>query len=137
MIPTMPALGIRFVIGKFDDDEDSYGTACWKIFWGTIRPDSLGTALLFEGDTEGTPSRENVYCLAIQSNDSRVLETVKATLAASPAFRDVAASPMFVEGDACRREPLPEAGKVSAAGRLVDANEWTCGAALAEVRRLG
>ena len=131
MIPNMPVLGIRFDIGKVD--EGGYGKACWKIFWRTVKLDSLGTALLFEGDTDATPSRENVYCLAIQSFDSRVLDTVKAALAASPAYLEVAATPMFVEGDACLREPLPEAGKVSAVGRLVDANEWTCGAALAEV----
>ena len=132
MIPSMPALGIRFDIGRVD--EGAYGKACWKIFWQTITLESLGTALLFEGDTNATPSSENVYCLGVQSFDSRVLEAVKEALAASPAYHEVSANPMFVEGDACLREPLVEAGKVSAVGRLVDATEWTCGAALAEVQ---
>lgn len=136
MIPGMPALGIRFDIGSID--EGGYGKACWKIFWQTITPESLGTALLFEGDTAATlaatPESENVYCLAVQSFDGRVLETVKEALAASPAYHEVSATPMFVEGDACLREPLVEAGKVTAAGLLVDAAEWTCGAALAEAR---
>lgn len=132
MIPGMPALGVRFDI---DDVEDgAYGKACWKIFWQIVTPESLGTVLLFEGDSVGTPGSENVYCLAVQSFDGRVLETVKEALAASPAYHEVSATPMFVEGDACLREPLVEAGKVTAAGLLVDAAEWTCGAALAEVR---
>jgi hypothetical protein len=133
MIPYMPAVGMRFDIGKIDSGD--YGTECWKVFWHAIDIHKLGASILFEGDTSATLyGMENVYCIAIQSFDTTILDYVRGTLAQDAGFRSVAASPGFVDGNDAIREPLPEAGEVDPTGRLVGG--FNARAALTAVLRL-
>lgn len=118
MIPTMPALGIRFDIGKIK--AAAYGSECWKVFWRAVDVQRLGGALLFEGDTAATlDGKENVFCVAVQCADRGVLGEVRAALQQSVEFQEVAALPRFVEGDLVVGEPLPDAGQVDSVGDLV------------------
>ena len=118
MVGSMPAIGVRFDVGKLNSD--CYGIASWKIFWRALPVQDLKRSLLFEGDTAAScAGRENVYCLALQNSDTAILDKVRAALSASEAFKKVCSTPMFVEGGACTSEPLPEAGKVDDTGTLV------------------
>jgi hypothetical protein len=118
MIPNMPTIGARFDIEKAGGGY--YGFTCWKIVWQAINPEDIGVASLYEGDTNATLNgRENVFCIAIQSLDSGAIGRIKSALSQSEAFKQVCASPMFVEGSACAAEPLPDAGRIDAQGNLV------------------
>ncbi len=118
MIPNMPTIGIRFDIEKAGGSY--YGFACWKVFWQAITPQEIGVASLCEGDTAATLNgRENVFCIAVQSLDSRATAKIKAALTQSEAFNRVCANPKFVEGSSCAAEPLPDAGRIDAEGNLV------------------
>ena len=130
MLLGMPSIGVRFDIDKVGGGY--YGFACWKTFWRAIDPQSLAGGLLHEGDTAATlEGQERVFCLAIQSADAAVIARVKTALAASEEFQAVCASPMFVEGQSCTRERLPEAGRIDPAGDLLgvtDASRSALGA---------
>jgi len=117
MIPNMAALGIRFDIDKIESG--TYGFECWKVFWRSIDIKKISSALLFEGDTAATPDSENVFCIAIQSINANILRAIREALEQSAEFQKVAASPKFVEGNAVVGEPLPDAGRVNAAGNLI------------------
>jgi hypothetical protein len=77
---------------------------------------------------------EDVFCIAAQSPDRSAIGKVKAALEASEGFKELCASPMFVEGPRCTRERLPEACRVDAAGDL-EANLGAARSALAAVRK--
>jgi hypothetical protein len=118
MLLGMPTIGVRFDIDKVGGGY--YGYACWKIFWRAINPQALAGGLLHEGDTAATlAGQERVFCLAIQSSDTAVIDRVRTALTASEEFKAVCASPMFVEGQPCARERLPEAGKIDLSGDLL------------------
>jgi hypothetical protein len=118
MLLGMPSIGVRFDIDKVGGGY--YGFACWKTFWRAIDPQALAGGLLHEGDTAATlAGQERVFCLAVQSSDAAVIVRVKRALAASQEFQAVCASPMFVEGQPCTRERLPEAGRIDTAGDLL------------------
>ena len=114
MIPNMPALGIRFDVNKLDN----YGQECWEIFLQCTASLNLKSILLFHGDTANTPDIENVFCIAVQSVDGNVIESIKKAISECDKFVDVCAEPKFVEGRDCLSEPLPEAGKINNAGCL-------------------
>jgi len=117
MIPNMPALGIRFEIGKIESAD--YGTASWKVFFRAVDVNKLGGCLLFEGDTRASLyGTENVYCLAIQSQDEEILDKIRSTLYESVEYQHLAATPNFIDGNTVISEPLPEAGRVDVAGNL-------------------
>ncbi len=133
MIPNIPTIGIRFDIDKVN--RGNYGYACWNIFWQAIDPSQIIGATLYNGDTEATlNSRENVFCLAVQSYDSGIIERVKTGLSGSEEFRKVAANPMFVEGSKCWNEPLPEEGSVDSEGNLAG-NGMAARSALGALRK--
>jgi len=114
----MPTIGVRFDIDKAGGGY--YGFACWKIFWQAITPEEIGVASLYEGDTAATLNgQERVFCIAVQSLDSGAIGKVKAALNRNEAFKEVDATPMFVEGSSCAAEPLPDAGTIDAEGNLV------------------
>lgn len=118
MIPHMKALGVRFDVEKLDSE--NYGFASWKMFWHLVKPDAIKGASLFEGDTaDSLAGKENVFCIAIQSDDLRMLATVRAYLSESTEFALVAANPMFAEGKGITSEPLSEAGTIDSQGDLV------------------
>jgi len=118
MIPGIPTLGIRFDIEKVEGG--SYGFEAWKVFWSAIDPREIPSSNLFEGDTNATlGGRENVFCIAIQRAETKDLARIKAVLSQDQKFIEVAASPMFTEGNACALEPLPDAGRIDATGTLV------------------
>lgn len=133
MIPNMPALGIRFDIGKIESG--MYGTECWKILWRAVEPPKLGGASLFEGDTEATlKGEEGVFLIAIHSTRTSLFDEVRAALEQSPEFDEVAASPRFVEDDGVVSEPLVGAGQIDSEGNLVG-KAYNARAALGEVLR--
>src|SRR5713226_9232442 len=113
MIPTMPALGIRFDIGKVESG--GYGLECWKVFWRAVDVKKLGGALLFEGDTDA----EYVFCIAIQPLNPGIFSEIRTALEQSTEFRKMAASLMFVENNQVTREPLARAGRIDLAGNLI------------------
>jgi len=118
VIPAIPAVGIRFDIGKITSG--AYGIECWRTLWRAVEIQTLGGCLLFEGDTAATlRGTEKVYCIAIQSPDLKTLQRVVSVLKASGEFQRVAASPPFTMAAAVTREPLSEAGRIDAAGDLV------------------
>ncbi len=117
MIPNMPALGIRFDVDKVESVD--YGMECWKVFWKAIDVGQIAGCLLFEGDTYASVyGMENVFCLAIQSFDKKILGDIRIAMEASVDYQTLAASPDFVEGSTVISEPLPEAGRVDVAGNL-------------------
>jgi hypothetical protein len=131
MKPTMPALGIRFDLGKVASNLYEY--ACWKVFWHTVDVKQLRSTLLFEGDTDATlKGRENVFCIALQPLDPTILGKIRSALEQCPEFQRLAASPKFIENDLVIREPLLEAGQVDAAGDLIG-KAYSPRAALEEV----
>jgi len=114
MIPNLPTIGIRF------DATKAYGSDCWAVFWRIMDPATMKHALLYEGDSAASLMHsESVFIIAVQSQNASVITGIKADLSASPQFKNVAAEPMFVEGQDCVAEPLPEAGKIDSAGNLV------------------
>ena len=114
MIPNYPTLGALF------DIEKAYGEDAWKVFWGVVNPELIRSSLLYAGDTDATLNRrDNVFCIAIQCSDSKTLEQIKTAFGSNPAFLQVAASPQFVEGHACSREPLVECGRIDASGNFI------------------
>lgn len=118
MIPNMPALGIRFDIGKIESG--AYGYECWKVFWRAVSIEKLSGALLFEGDTAATLNgREYVYCIAVQSINTTIFDEIQVALEQSTEFKRIAASPRFVKNNHVVGEPLPDAGRVDSAGNLV------------------
>ncbi|MGA9364916.1 MAG: CFI-box-CTERM domain-containing protein [Bacteroidota bacterium] len=118
MIPNIPALGIRFDIGKIESG--NYGTECWKVLWRAVDIDKLRGAFLFEGDTAATLNgNENVYCIAVQTYNTAIVSDIRAALDRSAEFQKVAASPRFAEGSQLVREALPDAGQIDSAGNLI------------------
>ncbi|MGA2505551.1 MAG: hypothetical protein ABSG01_15830 [Anaerolineales bacterium] len=125
-------IGVRFDISKVNSGV--YGKACWKVFWKAVHPAMLAGAQLLEGDTAGTPSRENVYCLAVKwlAGEGRGDE-VREALEASEEYKNVAAEPNFIDSAQVNREPLVDAGKVDRSGRLIG-GEYRALPALEEAR---
>ena len=117
MLPKLPTLVIRFnasLIGSA-----SYGFECWKVFWEIFQPGMLQSTLLFEGDSEKTlDGLENVFCIAVQSLNQSLLDKVKADLENNPIYQNVKATPAFLEGPLAIREPLAEAGRIDAQGKI-------------------
>ena len=135
MISTLPALGIRFDIGKVESA--AYGVACWEVIWNAVRIDTLAGALLFEGDTSSTlVGSENVFCIAVQTPDERVLESIRRALEESADFGAVAATPAFNQGRSLFGEPLVEAGRIDSEGRL-EGKAYNSGPALANFEKKG
>jgi hypothetical protein len=132
MLLGMPAIGVRFDLNRVASGNPEL--ACWKIFWRAIDPESLVDANLYEGSSAATlAGEENVCCLAIQGANSGIIDRVRTALAASGEFKAVCASPMFVEGQLCVRERLPDAGKVDAYGDIIGRGR-ACHLALAAVQ---
>ena len=118
MLRIAPALGFRFDISAVNDS--CYGLACWKIFWRAVVGIDLRGVFLFHGDTSFTnQGSENVYCLALQTGYTDVLDAVKSAMTASAEFRAVSAHPMFIRDDACTSEPLAKAGNFDNQGNLL------------------
>jgi hypothetical protein len=123
MVPFLPAVGVRFDIKKVN--ASAYGLECWKVLWRSLRPNDLKGAFLFEGDTAATlAGKEDVYCLGIQSIDANIVERVKRALSKSEGYQRVAATPMFVDGAACVKEPLVEAGQIDQLGAIGGKPGW-------------
>ncbi len=114
MIPKGPVIGLRF------DSTKAYGSDCWAIFWRAIDPETIKNVQLYEGDSAASLTRkESVFIIAVQGSDNSAISRIKNALSASQEFENVAAQPMFVEGQYCLAEPLPEAGRIDSAGNLV------------------
>ncbi len=114
MVTNLPSLGILFdqtLVGVA-----TYGRHCWKVFWRAVDPADISGSLLWEGDPD---CNEGYYCIAIQSADERKLDRVKEVISENPGFKKIAGYPAFIEGAACTREPLVDAGRVDATGNWV------------------
>jgi len=111
-------IGVRFDIGKIESG--GYGEECWKVFWKAVDPEIVAGAQLLDGDTNDTPDRENVYCLAIRwvAGSGRGDEVRKA-LEQSDRYQKVASNPNFINSTQVSREPLVNDGRVDQSGRIV------------------
>ena len=109
---------MRFDIGKIDSG--GYGEECWKVFWRAVDTEMVAGSQLLEGDTNDTPDRENVYCLAIKwMPGSGRGDDVRKPLEQSDHYRKVASNPNFISSIQVSREPLVEAGRVDQSGCIV------------------
>lgn len=124
-IPRAPAkvtqpdcIGVRFDIGKIGSG--GYGEECWKVFWRAVDPEIVAGAQLLDGDTNDTPDRENVYCLAVKwlAGSGRGDEVRKA-LEQSEQYQKVASNPKFINSTQVSREPLVQDGRVDQSGHIV------------------
>ena len=116
--PSHPIIGARFNISKATSSE--YGQEFWKIVWCAVDPTELRAVMFYEGDTDSTLNgTEEVFCIAFQSSHA-TLENISVNLQSFKPFRDVAADPMFVEGEECAAEPLVNAGYMDFIGRFSD-----------------
>lgn len=112
-------IGIRFDIGKIDSG--GYGEECWRVFWRAVDTEIVAGAQLLEGDTNDTPDRENVYCLAVKwwmTGSGRGDDVCKA-LEQSEEYRRVAAHPNYIDATQVKKEPLVEAGRVDLSGQIL------------------
>ena len=97
-------IGIRFDIDRIDSG--GYGEDAESILEAVDMEMVVGTQLL-EGDTNDTPDRENVYCLAIRwMHGSGRGEDVRRALDRSSAYRKVASNPDFIVPSQVGREVL-------------------------------
>ena len=118
MQPRLPTVGALFDIAKVDSGY--YGRDCWEIFWRSIGPSELAGALLFEGDTKRTLKRkESVFCIAVQSVDTTLIDKVSSALSRSESFQKVCMAEPFIDARRCQKEPLASAGRIDEHGRLV------------------
>lgn len=114
MVTNLPVVGVLFdwtLVG-----EATYGRRCWKVFWQAVDPSRITASLLWEGDAD---CDDRYYCIAIQSADAAKLNYIKEAISQSPEFKKIAGYPTFIEGAACTREPLVDAGRIDAAGNWV------------------
>lgn len=111
----VPAIIIRFDRQKIDSD--SYGIACWKLFWNAVDPKQLFGVNLFEGDSPGTLNgTEYVYCLGFQTMIPSMLDTIRAAISSSQALQQILAVPRVVEGERATTllfSVLPESGMIN------------------------
>ncbi|MBE3114437.1 MAG: hypothetical protein IMZ59_02845 [Actinobacteria bacterium] len=118
MIYYMPALVIRFDINKVGSR--AYGIECWKVFWRAVDVKKLSGTLLSGGDTNATLNgREYVYCIAIRSLNTAILDEIRTALEQSTEFQKIAASTMFIKNVLVAKEHLIDAGRVDSAGNLI------------------
>ena len=76
--------------------------------------------LLFGGDTNATLNgREYVYCIAIRSLNTAILDEIRAALIQSTEFQRIAAFPRFIKNVLVAKEHLIDAGRVDSAGNLI------------------
>ncbi len=129
----MSKLGILFDIHKLD--EVLYGDAAWDIFWRILGPEGLADGVrLYEGDTAATlGGTEAVYCLAVESEDRDLLDSIRTRLAADEGYRAVAAGQRFLDTDAVDGEPLPLMGHFEM-GQIVGEHAVNPRSALAKLR---
>lgn len=111
-------IGVRFDIGKIDSG--GYGEECWKVFWRAVDTEIVAGAQLLDGDSNDTPDRENVYCLAIKwlAGTGRG-DDVRKAIEQSEHYRKVASNPNFINPMQVSREPLVMDGRVDQSGRIV------------------
>jgi uncharacterized RDD family membrane protein YckC len=108
-------IGVRFDIGKIGSG--GYGEECWKVFWRAVSTEIVAGAQLLDGDTNDTPDRENVYCLAIKwLPGSGRGDDVRKALERSDDYRKVASIPNFLAAAQVSREPLVQDGRVDQSG---------------------
>ncbi len=114
-------IGVRFDIGKISSG--GYGEECWKVFWKVVDPKMLAGSQLLEGDTNGTPDWENVYCLAVKwTLGTGRGDDVRKALEESEEYQRVAAQPNFIDTSQVNKEPLVDGGQVDRSGNLVGGN---------------
>ncbi len=114
MLPTIPSIGIQFSIAKLYDEPHSYGAESWLIFFESVPLVKIAGALLFHGDTDDMYT----FIIAVQSIDGRTISEIQSLVRNHPRFGQFCADPPFVSGPALFREPLAQAGRVTAAGIL-------------------
>ncbi len=131
----MGKLGILFDINKLDDV--LYGSVAWDIFWGAIGAEGLPDGdRLYEGDTAATlDGRENVYCIAIESENRKILDHIRTRLAGDEAYLAVAFGERFIDTDAVNQEPLPLMGHFEK-GQIVGEHAINPRSALAKLRSI-
>jgi len=118
MVYYMPALVIRFDIKKVGSH--AYGIECWNVFWRAVDVKKLSGTLLSGGDTNATLNgREYVYCIAIRSLNTVILDEIRTALEQSTEFQKIAASTSFIKNVLVAKEHLIDAGRVNSEGNLI------------------
>ena len=132
----MPTLGILFDIDKIEkhDDSGNYLVGAWKVLWKSVDVNNLrewSGALLYECDTDGN---ERGCCIAIQSMDESLLNGIRESLSRSQGYQQVADTPMFLENDRARAQPLMDAGMIDYSGNVTGNTAYCSRPALEAVR---
>jgi len=115
----MAKLGILFSIEQLGGG--LYGYEAYKGFFETMDTRKIPGVVLYDGDTRATLSGgQNTYCIAVESEDAKVLETVKNKFTLSTAKGLIPASERFLEGTRIEGEPLVLSAQVGAVGELLN-----------------
>lgn len=136
----MPTLGILFNIDKIVQHVDSvnYLTGAWKVVWRAVGVSSLkdwNGAHLYECDYEcDTDGAISGCCVAIQSMDRSLLRRIRDSLLQSPEYKNVAATPMFLEDEIARAQPLMNAGTIDRNGNVTGEKAYCSRPALDSIR---
>jgi hypothetical protein len=110
-------LGILFSIDELR--QANYRAEAWKIFMQTCDPQRLAGSTLYESEATQMPVREEkVFCIAIQTLDSPVIDYVKAAFICSTAAGLMPSGQRFLEGGVTLRYPLSIRGQVDANGHF-------------------
>jgi len=107
-------LGVLF---KTDDlSEADYQKRAWQIFMTTCHPQQLAGSTIYAG--EAGMSHEETYCIAVQTQDRRVIHYLKTVfmLAAAPGLMSI--EQRYIERGVTLRYPLSIRGRIDAGGRF-------------------
>ncbi len=101
-----------------------YGSKAWRIFMRNLRPERIVGCNLREGDTRETLSgNRREFCIAVWGIDVDT-EAIRSAFATCSETGLAALERRFISSPQLDSEPLVEAGRIDAEGRLVQ-DEWS------------
>ena len=118
----MRGIGIVFDIDALEGG--FYGSKAWRVFMRNLRPERISGCTLREGDTSATLNgNRREFCIAV-SGSGLDTDSIKSTFARCSETGLASLQRRFILGAQLDSEPLMEAGRVDAEGRLVQ-DEWS------------
>jgi len=115
----MAKLGILFNIEELGGG--LYGYEAYKGFFETMDTRKIPGAVLYDGDMRATLSGgQNAYCIALESNDEKVLADIEKKFTLSTARGLAPAGERFLKGERAESEPLAPAAQVGPNGELLN-----------------